>query len=66
MWVFLSSRIRTWLLMAVAVPLLARVVSRLAAGARLRDPGGAAAKWLTRLETALLRVSRRKRRRRRG
>jgi hypothetical protein len=64
MWVFLSRRIRTWVLMAIALPLLTRMVGRLAAESRRRNPAAASTRWLTRAESALISVSRRGRRRR--
>src|SRR2546430_8523082 len=38
MWVFLSARLRTWLLLAVALPLARLLVHRLAVAAQRRDP----------------------------
>lgn len=67
MWVFLSSRLRAWLLLAVAVPLLRAVLRRASASAARRDPGSRAARGLRSLESNLGRLDRRQRRRaRRG
>ena len=67
MWVLLSSRLRTWLLLAVAVPVVRAVLRRASASAAQRDPGSRAARGLRSLEAALGRLDRRQRRRaRRG
>lgn len=63
MWVLLSSRLRTWLLLAVAVPVLRMVVRRASAAATRRNPGSAAAGALRSLDTALSRLDRRRSRR---
>jgi hypothetical protein len=38
MWVFLSARLRTWLLLAIAVPLARLLVHHLAVAAKRHDP----------------------------
>jgi hypothetical protein len=63
-WVLLSSRLRTWLMLAVAVPLLRAVLRRASASAAQRDPGSRAARGLRTLESGLGRLDRRQRRRR--
>jgi hypothetical protein len=62
-WVLLSSRLRTWLMLAVAVPVLRSILGRAAASAGRRNPGSKAARGLRSLETGLSRLDRRKRRR---
>jgi hypothetical protein len=64
-WVLLSSRLRTWLLLAVAVPVLRAVVRRLAARTAERNPGSASAGALGSLDRTLSRLNRRGRSRRR-
>lgn len=59
MWVLLSSRLRTWLAVAVAVPLARAVVHRAAAAAAGKDPDSPAAKLLHRADTALTAVAHR-------
>jgi hypothetical protein len=63
-WVLLSSRLRTWLLLAVAVPVIRSVVRRASAAATRRNPGSAGAGALRSLDTALSRLDRRRSRRR--
>jgi hypothetical protein len=62
-WVLLSSRLRTWLVLAVAVPVVRAVLRRVSASAAQRDPGSRAARGLRSLETGLGRLDRRQRRR---
>jgi hypothetical protein len=62
-WVFLSSRLRAWLLLAVALPLVRAVLRRASASAAQRDPGSRAARGLRSLESNLGRLDRRQRRR---
>jgi len=64
-WVLLSSRLRTWLMLAVAVPLLRAVLRRASASAAQRDPGSRAARGLRSLDAGLSRLDRRERRQRR-
>jgi hypothetical protein len=52
-WVLLSSRLRTWLMLAVAVPLLRAVLRRASSSAAQRDPSSRAARGLRSLETGL-------------
>jgi hypothetical protein len=61
-WVLLSSRLRTWLLLAVAVPIFRAVIRRASASATRRNPGSAAAGALRSLDTGLSRLDRRRRR----
>ena len=48
MWVFLFSRLQTWLLLAIALPLARLLVHRLAVTADRRDPSARTARLLTR------------------
>ena len=64
MWVLLSSRLRTWLLLAIAVPILRSVLRRASASAAQRDPSSTAARALRSAEAGLSRLDRRQRRRR--
>jgi hypothetical protein len=63
MWVFLSSRLRTWLLLAIALPLARLFVHRLAAAAQHHDPSARTAKLLRRADSAVTAVSGRSSRR---
>jgi hypothetical protein len=57
MWVFLSARLRTWLLLAIALPLARFVVHRLAVVAERRDPSARTAKVLHRADSTVTAVS---------
>jgi hypothetical protein len=57
MWVFLSARLRTWLLLAIALPLARLLVHRLAVGAERRDPSARTAKLLRQADSAVTAVS---------
>jgi len=61
MWVFLSVRLRRWLLMAIALPLARLLVHRLAVTADRRD--ARSARLLRRADSAVTAVSRRTARR---
>jgi hypothetical protein len=63
MWVFLSSRLRTWLLLAIALPLVRLVVHRLAVAAEHHDQSARTAKLLRRADSAVTAVSGRSSRR---
>lgn len=63
MFVFLSSRLRTWLLLAVALPLARTAVRRVATSAARRDPQARTAKVLNRADSTLAALSRRRSRR---
>ena len=63
MWIFLSRRIRLWLLLAVAVPAARFVLRRLAATTERRYPDTAVSAWLRRADATLSSASRRSRRR---
>jgi hypothetical protein len=62
MWVFLSARLRAWLLMAIALPLARRLIHRLAIAADHHD--ARSAKLLHRADSAVTAVSRRRKARR--
>ena len=57
MWVFLSARLRTWLLLAIALPLARLLVHRLAVAAERHDPSARRAKLLRRADSAVTAVS---------
>jgi hypothetical protein len=61
MWVFLSARLRAWLLMAIALPLARLLIHRLAIAADRHD--ARSAKLLHRADSAVTAVSRRNGRR---
>lgn len=65
MWVLLSSRLRTWLMLAVAVPVLRSILRRAATSADRRDPYSKSARGLRTLESGLSRLDRRQRRQQR-
>jgi hypothetical protein len=56
MWVFLSARLRTWLLLAIALPLARLLVHRLAVAAEHHDPSARTAKLLRRADSAMTAV----------
>jgi hypothetical protein len=57
MWVFLSAKLRRWLLMTIALPLARLLVHRLAVAADRRD--ARSARLLHRADSAVTTVSRR-------
>ena len=57
MWVFLSARLRTWLLLAIALPLARLLVHRLAVATERHDPSARTAKLLHRADSAVTVVS---------
>jgi hypothetical protein len=63
MWVFLSARLRRWVLLALAVPLARLLVHHLALAADRRDPSGRPARALHQADSAVTAVSRRATRR---
>jgi hypothetical protein len=63
MWVFLSARLRTWLLLAIALPLARLLVHRLAVTAERHDPSARRVKLLRRADSAVTAVSGRSSRR---
>jgi hypothetical protein len=63
MWVFLFARLRTWLLLAIALPLARVLVHRLAIAAERHDPSTHRAKMLRRADSAVTAVSGRSSRR---
>jgi hypothetical protein len=63
MWVFLSAQLRTWLLLAIALPLARLLVHRLAVAAERHDPSARTAKLLRRADSAVTAVSGRSSRR---
>ena len=63
MWAFFSRRLRTWLLLAIALPLTRALVHRLALAAGRRNPSTRTAKALHQADSAVTAVSRRTARR---
>jgi hypothetical protein len=59
MWVFIFRRLRMWLLLAIALPLVRALVRRLALAADRRDPSTRTAKALHHADSAVTTVSRR-------
>jgi hypothetical protein len=59
MWVFLSARLRIWLLLAIALPLARLVVHRLAVAAERRDPSARTARALHQADSVVTAVSQR-------
>lgn len=56
MWALLSTRLRTWLLLAVALPLLRAILHRLATRAHSRSPGATTTRLLTRAGATVDRI----------
>jgi hypothetical protein len=59
MWMFVFRRLRTWALLAIALPLARLAVHRLALAAERRDPSARTARALHRADSAVTAVSRR-------
>jgi hypothetical protein len=59
MWIFLSARLRRWVLLAIAVPLARLLVHRLALAAERHDPSARTARALHQADSAVTAVSRR-------
>jgi len=59
MWIFLTMRLRTWLLLTLAVPLARRLVHRLAADAERHDPGARRTRALRKADSAVASLGRR-------
>ena len=59
MWVFLSSRLRRWVLLAIALPLARALVHHLALAADRRNPSTRTARALHQADSAVTAVSRR-------
>ena len=57
MWVFLSRRIRAWLLLAIALPLTRVLVHRLAVTAERRDASARTARLLHQADSAVTAVN---------
>ena len=57
MWVFLSGRLRTWLLLAIALPLARLLVHGHAGDPERHDPSARTAKLLRRADSAVTAVS---------
>ena len=59
MWMFLSRRLRMWVLLSIALPLARVVVHRLALAAERHDPSARTARALRQADSAVTMVSRR-------
>jgi hypothetical protein len=59
MWVFPSGRLRTWPVLAVALPLARLLVHQLADAAERRDPSTTTARMLHRADSTVAATSRR-------
>jgi hypothetical protein len=59
MWAFFSRRLRMWLLLAIALPLIRALVHRLALAAERRDASARSARALHQADSAVTAVSRR-------
>jgi hypothetical protein len=59
MWMFLTKRLRMWVLMTVALPLARMLVHRIALAAERHDPSTRTTKALRRADSAVTAVSRR-------
>lgn len=57
MWMFLSRRLRMWMLLAIALPLTRVLVHRLALAADRRDPTARTARALRQADSAVTTVS---------
>ena len=58
MWLFISKKIRTWLLLTVGLPLTRRAVNRLAVVADRHDESARTARALHKADSAMTAVSR--------
>lgn len=56
MWLFLSRRLRTWVVLAVVLPLVRTVVHKAAVREQTRSPDAAPARLLGRTDSALTKV----------
>lgn len=59
MWAFFSRRLRMWLLVAVALPLVRTAVHRIAVAAEHRDPSTRTARALRKADSTTTALSRR-------
>ena len=59
MWLFFSRRLRTWILLAIALPLARALVHRLALAAEERDASTRTARTLHQADSAVTAVSQR-------
>jgi hypothetical protein len=59
MWLFLSRRLRVWVLLSIALPLARVLVRRLALAAERHDPSARTARALRQADSAMTAVSRR-------
>jgi hypothetical protein len=66
MWLFLSRRIRIWLLLAVGLPLARMLVHQLSSAVQRRSPDTTAARLLSHADSGLASLAHRAQRRRRS
>jgi hypothetical protein len=66
MWMFLTRRLRAWILLSIALPAARAVVHRLALAADRRDPSARSSRALRQADSAVTAVHRRASRRMRG
>lgn len=59
MWVFFTKRLRTWLLLAIVLPLAGRLIHRLAVAAERRNDSARRTRLLRRADSAVSAVRRR-------
>jgi hypothetical protein len=59
-WIFLTRRLRRWLVLAIALPLARATMHRLARAAEHRNPAGRTAKALRHADSAVTALSRRR------
>ena len=64
MWAFLSTRLRTWLLFAIAVPVVRFVVNRVARREQQARPGARSTKALVRADSTITSLAERRKGRR--
>ncbi len=64
MWLFISKKIRTWLLLSVGLPLTHRAVHQLAVAANRHDESARTARALRKADSVMSALSRRTSRRR--
>lgn len=64
MWAFFSRRLRSWLLLVIALPLARMLIHRLSVAASRRDPAARSARVLGRADSTVTAVSRRSARQR--
>ncbi|MCU1690144.1 MAG: hypothetical protein JWN61_1913 [Pseudonocardiales bacterium] len=64
MWAFLSTRLRTWVLFAVAIPVIRYLVHRFSEAAQRKRPGSRSASLLSKADSTLASFASRRERKR--